>query len=168
LIVDETAWGSAIVEPSFLPLDQLDIGFIPVGDGLNGERLADIRAYLKTAAARLDDNQGITRAHLEAVGFDSQTGAFARGEEWRRHISGKVDDERLESNRSIRPLTLVWLAVSALFNESDKSRASGWLKVTRRQDGTRVISISGRRRIHPDFAVPTLLTMPILIQRSTD
>src|SRR5262249_26014028 len=111
----------------------------------------------KSAAARLDDNQRLTRAHLEAVGFDCQTGEFAEKQEWRRHVSGKVEDERLEPNRSIRPLAQLWRAVSALFSEPDKSRASGWLKVTRRQDGTRVISISGRRQIHPDFAVPTLL-----------
>jgi hypothetical protein len=157
LIVDETAWISPIVEQHELPLDQLDYRFIPVGEGLNGERLADIRAYFKSAAARLDDNQRITRAHLEAVGFDRQTGAFAAREEWHRQIPGKVGDERLESNRSIWPLTQVWLAVIALFKKSNESRASGWLKVTRRQDGARVISITGRRRIHEDFAVPTLL-----------
>jgi putative DNA primase/helicase len=157
LIVDETAWPSAIKDEYELPLDQLDPGFMPIGKGSDGDRLADIRAYLQSACEPLADGQHITRAHLVAKGFDSTTGRFGVRQEWKRLVSGEVGDERLEANRSILAMVQVWEAVGALFTAPGDSRASGWLKVTRRQDRVRVLSISGRKPVSQDFSVPTLL-----------
>jgi len=132
---------------------------MPVPDGLDGERLADIRGRVARALSKEPDGP-IRGAALAALGIDYDSGVFAGRVEWRRKLKKKhvLNWKEREANRTLGVMSLLWRSVSALM-EFGAPQHSGWLTLGRNRDGARVIKITGRSSIGDNWrTVPTLLT----------
>lgn len=162
LVVDESPWQAGLIgiEGSGIEIEPSWMVSRLVPEGMGGERLADIRWRLGRAIARAEEGP-VKAADLRAVGFNSETGSFAERQEWRRKQDGGYWRHR-EVNASLRPLVSVWEAVAALM-ACGGAAASGRLTIGRRkEDGARVLQLSGLASINKDWQVPTLLIDAVL------
>ncbi|QGM96257.1 DUF7146 domain-containing protein [Methylocystis parvus] len=162
IVVDESPWQAGLigVEGSGIEVELSWMCSQPVPPAMDGERLRDIRGRLAWAVTRSPDGP-LKRAALHAVGFDNETGPFAELQEWRRKQNEGNWRERIE-NASLHPLMLIWKAVADLMNRGGPE-ASGRLAIVRRkEDGVRVLRVSGLASINEDWRVPTLLIDAVL------
>ena len=170
LIVDESPWRAGLIgcdgQSITIPLDLLDPGVMPI-PAHGGERLADIRQRLKIAASK-QANGPLRRSSLGAVGFEAKTGEVGAAAEWSRKIDKGAFSDR-EDNVTIGSMALIWQAVAELCGgavdlawltgdeHTITEKLSGWLSVGRGEKGERVLIIRGRREVHAQWRVPTLL-----------
>jgi putative DNA primase/helicase len=158
LVVDESPWMPGLIGADgkgvLVHLDSLDPGVLPKPQGIDGERLEDIRQRLKRAL--IGQPLGpVKRSALKAVGFDSETGSAAGKAEWRRKAKGGHWRERVE-NKSLGGMLMLWNGVSDLMSRTD-NEASGWISLIRTEEGALALRLAGRKGIGVAWRIPTLL-----------
>ena len=158
LVVDESPWVPGLLgvegKGVLVYLDSLDPGVLPKPLGIRGERLEDIRQRFKRAL--IGPPLGpVTRSALKAVGFDNETGRDASKAERRRKVRDGHWRERVE-NKTLGPMSMLWNGVSDLMSRKD-DEASGWVSLTRTEEGALALRLAGRKGIGGAWRVPTLL-----------
>jgi putative DNA primase/helicase len=164
LVIDESPWQAGLVgiegRGIEITLDALEPGVMPAPRGkYAGARLVKTRQRLATALRAAPDGP-VSRADLDAAGFDNETGLDARRLEWRRKVDSGRWRRRL-ANKTLGPMTSLWRAVSALMAD-DGPELSGWLELARNRDGARVVRVTGRAEVGKAWRVPTLLVDAVL------
>ena len=164
LIIDESPWQAGLVglegRGVEITLDALEPGVMPAPRGKNtGARLVKTRRTLATALRAAPDGP-VSRAGLDAAGFNNEMGLDARRLEWRRKVDSGPWQGRL-ANKTLGPMTSLWRAVAALMAD-DGPALSGWLTLDRNRDGARVVRVTGRAEVGKAWRVPTLLVDAVL------
>ncbi len=154
VVVDESPWVPGLIDAPLVPLDALDRGVLPKPLGIEGERLEDIRQRLKRALVGQPLGP-VTQSALKAVGFDSETGRAAGKAEWRRKAAGGHWRERRD-NKTLGAMSMLWDGVADLLSRKD-DEASGWVSLTRTEEGALALLLAGRKCIGGAWRVPTLL-----------
>ena len=102
------------------------------------------------------------------MGFEAKSGEVGAAAEWSRKFDKGAFSDR-EDNITLGPMALIWRAVEDLCGSAADlawltgekhtitEKQSGWLTVGRGEKGERVLFIRGRREVHAQWHVPTLL-----------
>jgi putative DNA primase/helicase len=163
LVIDESPWQAGLVgiegHGVEIPLDALEPGVMPTPPRGVGVRLVNTRQRLATALRAAPDGP-VSRADLDAAGFDNETGLDAVRLEWRRKVDSGPWPLRL-ANKTLGPMTSLWRGVAALMAD-DGPALSGWLTLDRNRDGARVVRVTGRAEVGKAWRVPTLLVDAVL------
>ena len=166
LIVDESPWAAGLIGTSGdeiqIPLDALDPGVMPLPNErakIGRARLQFLRTRLKESLADEPDGP-VRRGALFKAGLRYESGTDGVELEFRRKIVEGAWSER-NANRTLMPMVLVWKAVRQLLAFGGPE-LSGWLSVRHNETGARVLSVTGRRKIHDDWKLPTLLIDALL------
>lgn len=120
----------------------------------NAKRLESLRAAVQRALARVKPGR-VSAAFMRKAGLTADDAAWAATAERRRIYYGN-ERTALEYNRSVKPMTAMWLAIADLLQDGGPD-VSGRLLLTGGKGKPRVLHVSGYAAIHEDFRKPTLL-----------
>lgn len=175
LIVDESPWQAGLIGVDGIgirvPVDWMVKGNLPSKD----PNLDSVREAFKAAVESKTLDSYVTRQDLINAGFepartglkfDKKTGVWAvggiksraeqaRAAEWNRKVEDGHWRDRAD-NKTLGKMTALWTAADIVLNSTGDD-ASGLLYYTTNDEGRRDISVRGRKSIHEDWNVPTLL-----------
>lgn len=165
VVVDEAFWQDGLQDAQAFPLDCLD-GPIKTDSLVATEQLKWMRRRLLPLLRDLPDGPVPAWPLIEAV-FTPLDMANAYSAEWKRKVlpdmhPGMAADERRAAaeaaavNRDVSRLAGLWRALKPLVTGFEPY-SSGWVKLTRSDDGARMLSVCGRKDVRKGWQVPTLI-----------